>query len=193
MVFDLGGVLLRLRDPVPNFRLEMPEATFLERWLRSPSVRAFEGGTIDSQAFARAIVRELDLPMEWPEFLQRFDAWPERVFPDAVQVLDSVPAGIRRGLLSNTNAAHWGRADVCGPLADRFDRTFLSFETGLLKPDRDSFDQVGRAFGCAASAIVYFDDNPINVQAAERAGMQAHLARCPGDAAKVIAAVTERP
>lgn len=187
VVFDLGGVLLRLRDPVKQFGLEITEAQFQQRWLLSPAVREFERGASDQEAFSRAIVAELALPMEWPAFLERFDGWPECVFPDARALLDAVPAGISRGLLSNTNAVHWGRADIAMLLAGRFDRTFLSFETGLLKPDRESFTQVFREFGCEASEILYFDDNPLNVEAAKQTGMQAHLAGCPGDAANIIA------
>ena len=191
VVFDLGGVLLRLRDPVAQFGLEMAPGEFHRRWLLSPAVREFERGAIDQEAFARAMVGELALPIQWPAFLERFDAWPECVFPDALPVLDAVPAGTKRGLLSNTNAVHWGRADVAGLLACRFDHTFLSFETGLLKPDRESFTQVSREFGCEASEILYFDDNPLNVEAANETGMQAHLAGCPGDAARVISRLQE--
>lgn len=186
-VFDLGGVLLRLRDPVELFGLKLSEAQFHERWLLSRSVRAFESGAIDNETFAREVVAELALPMEWRDFLRRFDDWPDCLFPDALAMLDAIPDDIARGLLSNTNAVHWGRTDISGLLARRFDRRFLSYETGLLKPDPASFEQVARAFGFAADEIVYFDDNPLNVEAAGRAGMQAHLARCPEDAARVIA------
>lgn len=191
VVFDLGGVLLRLRDPVRQFALEMAEAHFHRRWLLSPAVREFERGAIGQEAFARAIVAELSLPMEWRAFLERFDAWPDCVFPDALPVIDAIPAGIKRGLLSNTNAVHWGRADIANVLVRRFDRTFLSFETGLLKPDRESFVQVSREFGCEASEILYFDDNPLNVEAARQTGMQAHPAGCPADAAAIIAHLSE--
>ena len=190
-VFDLGGVLLRLRNPVDLFGLELPETRFHELWLLSHSVRAFESGAIDHETFARDVVAELALEMPWPDFLRRFDAWPDCLFPDALTMLDAIPAGIARGLLSNTNAIHWGRTDISGLLSDRFDHCFLSYETGLLKPDRQSFEQVARAFGCAADEIVYFDDNPLNVDAAGRAGLQAHLARCPGDAARVIAVLRQ--
>lgn len=186
VVFDLGGVLLELRDPIANFGLEMAEAEFLQRWLLSPSVRQFECGAIGSEAFARSIVPELALSMAWEEFLRRFDAWPERLFPDTLPLLDAIPSGTWCGLLSNTNAIHWGRDDISGILAGRFDREFLSYRTGLLKPDPASFAQVSSGFGCAPGEVLYFDDNPLNVEAAAANGMQAHLARRPADALRVI-------
>ncbi len=186
IVFDLGGVLLELRDPIENFRLRMRESEFLERWLLSPSVRAFERGAIDAQAFARSIVEEMELQMEWPDFLERFDAWPLALFPDTLALLDAIPPGIKRGLLSNTSAIHWGRTDISGCLAGRFDREFLSYQTRLLKPDRESFLQVPEGLGCQPRQILYFDDNPRNVSAAAATGMQAFTARSPFDVRQVL-------
>lgn len=94
VVFDLGGVLLRLRDPIENYELEITEAEFLELWLKSPSVREFERGAIDAPSFAESIVRELALPMNWRRFLERFNAWPEMLFADTLQLLDTVPCGV---------------------------------------------------------------------------------------------------
>jgi glucose-1-phosphatase len=186
VVFDLGGVLLELRDPIENFQLCMPEAEFLGRWLLSPSVRAFERGVIDAQSFARSIVEEMELPMDWPDFLERFDAWPLSLFPDTLALLDAIPSGIKRGLLSNTNANHWERTDISGGLTGRFDREFLSYQTRLLKPDQESFLQVPEGLGCLPRQILYFDDNPRNVTAAAATGMQAFMARSPADVRQVL-------
>ena len=187
VVFDLGGVLLQLRNPIRTFGLDMTEATFLERWLKSPGVREFERGAVDAETFARSMVRELELDMQWQEFLRRFDSWPERIFPEAMALLDAVPAGIGRALLSNINASHWGRTDIAGALDGHFDRIFLSFRTGLLKPDPQAFAQVATAFGLPAEALLFFDDNPLNVSAAIESGMQAFICNGPPDARRVLA------
>jgi len=186
VVFDLGGVLLQLKDPVTNFGLELSEAEFLERWLKSPSVREFERGASDAKTFGRAIVRELGLKMNWREFLERFDAWPEQIYPETTKLLDSIPDRIGRALLSNTNAAHWGRSDISAALSRRLDKTFLSFRTGLLKPDREAFVQVTKAYAMPADAFLFFDDNPLNVTAAAATGMHAVLCRGPGEALRVL-------
>jgi len=186
VVFDLGGVLLQLKDPIETFRLDISEGEFLERWLRSPSVREFERGATDPESFARAIVDELQLVMHWKEFLTCFDAWPERLFPETEVLLDAIPAGIGRALLSNTNPAHWGRKDISYTLSGKLDRLFLSFDTGLLKPDREAFDQVIEAYGNAAGTFLFFDDNPLNVSAAVDAGMKAVLCKGPTEALRVL-------
>ena len=62
ILFDLGGVLLRLNDPIETFGLQINQNEFKERWLRSPSVRTFESGGMNTEEFARNIVAEAELP-----------------------------------------------------------------------------------------------------------------------------------
>lgn len=184
-VFDLGGVLLKLRDPVDTFKVRMPVTLFLERWLKSPAVRDFERGAADAETFAKAVVREMELAMDWQQFLRRFDQWPERIFPETTTLLDSLPEGVLKVLLSNTNAAHWGRDDIGPAISARFHKTFLSFETGLVKPDREAFQQVIDAYALPAHTFLFFDDNPLNVAAAVESGMQAVLCKGPAEALRV--------
>ncbi|HET6631019.1 MAG TPA: HAD family phosphatase [Woeseiaceae bacterium] len=193
IVFDLGGVLLRLRNPVEAFELTITEPEFLDLWLKSPSVREFERGAIDAESFAKAVVEELGLPMHWRRFLDRFHGWPQALFPDALPMLNAIPPGIRRVLLSNTNAAHWEREEISGALAGLFDLELLSFRTGLLKPDRAAFEQVLEVCGCSPREILFFDDNPGNVRAAESCGIEAYLSKGPEAALRRITAPPSRP
>lgn len=186
VVFDLGGVLLRLADPLENFELTVTEAEFHALWLASRSVREFERGAIDARTFAQSVVLELALPMDPTRFLERFNAWPRELFPGTPALLDAIPPGMHRVLLSNTNAEHWGRPEISGALAGRFDFTFLSYRTGVLKPDRQAFAQVVEACECAPGALLFFDDNPGNVAAAARFGLQAHLVKSPAEALQVL-------
>lgn len=173
ILFDLGGVLLKLRDPVTTFGLACDESEFLRAWIMSPSVRALESGSIDGEAFARQIVVEMDLAMDWRELLHRFNNWPENVYPKAVDLLGRIPPKFSCAILSNTNSVHWQGIDVRTTFGDRFDRYFLSYESGLLKPDRESFLQVTESYGCRPEEILFFDDNPVNVAAAGKEGIAA--------------------
>ena len=176
ILFDLGGVLLRLRNPLETFGLAGSETEFKQRWLRSPSVRQFESGAIDTEEFARKIVVEAELPYDWREFIERFDSWPEDLFEQTLNVLQTIPDGYRRALLSNINALHWGRENISAPLAGCFDRLFLSYQTGHVKPDQGAYDQVVQAYGCQPGEVLFFDDSPGNVAAANDYGMQTVLA-----------------
>ncbi len=175
LLFDLGGVLLKLRDPIETFGLQIDAAEFKQQWLRSPSVRQFESGVIDVEAFARKIVAEAELPYDWQEFVRRFNAWPERLFDQTLSVLQAIPASYHRALLSNINALHWGREDIAGSLAGCFDQSFLSYQTGLTKPDREAYELVVETYDCRPDEVLFFDDNSTNVRAAADYGMQAVL------------------
>ena len=177
ILFDLGGVLLHLRDIGGNFGITGDEHRFLRSWLLSPAVRDFERGAIVAEEFGRRIVSEMRLPYDWREFLQRFDRWPERVYPGVPELIADLSAHYNLALLSNTNAVHWGRGDIAGVLDPLFDAVFLSFRTGLLKPDRDSFEQVMEHYDCAASEILFLDDNPLNIEAASAVGLNARVTR----------------
>ena len=186
ILFDLGGVLLKLNDPIETFGLQIDKAEFAERWLRSPAVREFERGAIDTESFAKRVVSEAELPYDWREFLQRFDAWPDRLFDETIDVLNAIPKHINRALLSNINALHWNRDEIAGQIADHLDQAFLSFKTGLVKPDREAFEMVARTYACQPEDILFFDDSPSNVSAATSYGMQAVLAVGIGDVSAVL-------
>jgi glucose-1-phosphatase len=177
ILFDLGGVLLHLRPTGSNFAVADDEKQFHRAWLMSPSVRDFERGAISEEEFSRRIVAELRLPYEWQEFMRRFDRWPEKIYAGVTDMLAQLAAAYSVALLSNTNAVHWGRRDIAGVLEPLFDQTFLSFRTGLLKPDKDAFEQVMQYYDCQAREILFLDDNPINIDAANAIGIRACLSR----------------
>jgi putative hydrolase of the HAD superfamily len=173
ILFDLGGVLLKLNDPAETFGLEGSDIEFKERWLRSPSVRTFESGKIDTEEFAKRVVSEADLPYDWQEFIERFDSWPGQLYDETIGVLDAIPKEYSRALLSNINALHWGRDEIAGRLAGYLDRTFLSFETGLVKPDREAFELVTGTYKCRPEEVLFLDDTPSSISAAADYGIDA--------------------
>lgn len=187
VVFDLGGVLLELREARDNFGFDADDATFNETWLKSMSVRRFERGQIDRDEFAAQVVQELRLPYSNEEFLKRFEHWPKALYPDVCDLLDSLSGKVHTALLSNTNAVHWNRRDIGGPLKSRLDHVFLSYETGKLKPDVSAFYQVMKVLKCEARQVLFFDDNVLNIEAALEIGINAHLTRGASELRKHIA------
>ena len=175
ILFDLGGVLLRLNDPIETFGLDIGLSEFKSRWLQSPSVRKYESGGMEQEAFARNIVAEASLPYDPEEFIRRFDAWPDRLFDETLSLLQAIPPKFNRALLSNINPQHWGREEIEGQLTGCFDHTFLSYQTGLIKPDHDAFELVVKSFDCGPDEVLFFDDSQMNVDAAVDYGMQAVL------------------
>lgn len=178
LLLDFGGVLLRLNDPVATFGIGSAREDFNRIWLTCPAVLEYESGRIDLRTFAERVVATLALPYSLEEFIARFDAWPGTIPEDTPTLLQAVPAGIECAILSNTNALHWAQQNIADDLDGRIARTFLSFETGLVKPDERAFRHVLDETGYAAPNVLFLDDNPLNIEAAARVGMRARL--CPG-------------
>jgi putative hydrolase of the HAD superfamily len=88
--------------------------------------------------------------------------------------------------LSNTNPVHWPRLDREHDLGRRFDRTFLSHHSGLVKPDAEAFDQVSVALGLPPGRVLFFDDQPANVSAARSRGLLAERADTPAQCRQAL-------
>lgn len=56
-----------------------------------------------------------------------------------------------------------------------FDKQYLSYEIGLIKPYRPIYDLVMKDIGKREGKIVFFDDNPANIPEAINAGIDAML------------------
>ena len=176
LLFDLGGVLVKLTG-VPRMmeltRHRFTVAGLWERWIASPAIRAFESGTMSVDEFGPAIVKEfaIDLPAE--QYVKEFTVWPSCTFPGVEELLLTLKNEYILASLSNTNVLHWKRVKEDMHLIHHFDYNFPSHETGLLKPDRETFLHVAEAMSLAPGDILFFDDNLINVEGARNAGLNA--------------------
>ena len=175
VLLDLGGVLLNLHDPLVTFGLELRQDEFLETWLLSPSVRKFERGEVNISQFAADLVAEFALPYTPAEFARRFESWPDAVYDGVPALLKSIARRHQVAVLSNTNEVHWNRDDIAGQLVPLLHAVFLSYQTRHLKPEPDAFEDVLQHFGIAADEFLFLDDNPLNIAAARKCGMQARL------------------
>lgn len=179
LLFDLGGVLVenigleRLSKWLPP--VSSPAAV-LDRWVTSPTVRDFERGQMDPVDFATVVVREFALPLSPERFLADFSGWASRLYPGAEDLLRRLSSLCRLGCLSNTNVLHWQRLRGVMKLDRLFDYTFLSCETGLLKPDEKAFQDVIRNTGFEPARILFFDDIQGNIEGAACAGIVARKA-----------------
>lgn len=60
-------------------------------------------------------------------------------------------------------------------LARYFDQLIFSARLKMVKPNREIFSQAHSSIGGLAADIIFVDDRPENISAAEQYGMQAHL------------------
>src|SRR3954463_3427886 len=142
------------------------------RWLTSEPVRRVERGAGTDEEFAAALVGGGKLPMTAAELLGAFPGWLVGAYDGAVELVREVAARARVACFSNTNRIHWEAGVSKWPLIKEFERAFVSFEIGAVKPDVEAFEIVVRELGVPASAALFLDDNQLNVDAARAVGMQ---------------------
>lgn len=168
IVFDLGGVLLpfdrerRVKAVAERFRIA-PEVV---RDIEAALAGRLDRGEADEHdlalALSEAAGRELDLDEVIEAWLTVFEAPNAELWDLAVALKDRVrvagfsdnPAFVRRMLRDG----------------DLFEPLFLSCDLGSVKPTPAAFAAVQAGLGAAAEEILFVDDSPANVEAAERAG-----------------------
>jgi len=144
-----------------------------DRWIHSQSVQLFERGDITPESFARRLVEEFHLELSAEEFLREFVSWARGPYPGALSLLRRLKNTHRIACLSNSNEVHTPlhRASI-HPHVDSF---FFSDEIGLVKPDREIFNYVIRDLAVSPRRIAFFDDTPINIEAAREVGLAAYF------------------
>jgi putative hydrolase of the HAD superfamily len=140
-------------------------------------VRRYERGECSPDEFATGLVEEWELTVEPAVFLDAFGAWPVGPYPGADELVARTREATAVGCLSTTNVGHWDRNFSRWPIFQAFDHRFLSFELGLLKPDREVFDHVAQLVDIAPARILFLDDNQQNVDGAREAGFRAARTR----------------
>jgi len=189
LLFDLGGVLVELYDISTLLHLngdEIPMNKLWSDWLSSPAARAFEMGISTKEQFADKYIEEINLPIKRDDFLKAFTQLPKGLYADAVRLIQRCREHYYTASLSNTNALHWQRLTHEMGIHRMFDQHFPSHLTGKLKPDRESFEYVLQILHCDPSAIIFLDDNKINVKGARSVGMIAYLANGPREAENIL-------
>jgi putative hydrolase of the HAD superfamily len=94
VLFDVGGVLVQLSGVSTMLEWlggRVSPAELWKMWLSSPTVRGFETGQIQPEAFASQLIEEMSLPVSESELLKRFATWNLGPFPGAFELVASIP------------------------------------------------------------------------------------------------------
>lgn len=187
VVFDMGGVVVKLGS-LPDILAGsgLSDDEIWERWILSDAVRRFEGGQCDIDAFAADLIAEFGVTLEAAELIERFTRFPEGLYPGAAELVAAVNAQATTGVLSNTNELHWTQQKDHVQISSMFDRTYLSYDLGLVKPDAAIYEHVADDLAVARDRILFIDDNKVNVDGAVAVGMQGAVAKGPDEAAAAL-------
>lgn len=183
IIFDLGDVILNIDVPVASLSFSKlsgrEQQEILDLFKEKDLFRQFETGTLDENGF-RNYIRELLVFPDWTDDMID-TAWNSLLLdlpPERVELLKNLRTKYRLFLLSNTSSIHIAQvnkileaATGVKKLDDLFDKVYLSYEMGLMKPDPAIYHQVLEEQGLVAEETLFLDDNTDNVKAAATLGI----------------------
>jgi len=175
VLFDLSGVLVHFRgaEQLRDWIGAASEEEAWKVWLDSEWMRRYDAGLCSAEEFASGAVGDWGLPIGPEEFLANFRDWLIGPYPGAEQLVRDVTRRTRVGCLSNMSALHWEDVISHWPLVAPMDPRLVSYQLGLTKPDRAIFEYAIKAIEPAPGAVLFLDDNLVNVEAALACGFQA--------------------
>ena len=176
VVFDLGKVLVDFDYGLAARKLAENSTASVEGVRRaidqSPLLFRYEGAQMSTREFFDEVRRLIGFRGDFPEFAAAFaDIFSE--MPEMIQLHAELRArDIPTFILSNTNeiAVHHIRRRF--PFFANFTGHVLSYEQCALKPDRRIYEIAEQHTGVRGSEILFLDDKPENVEAADKLGWQ---------------------
>ena len=185
VVFDIGGVLVRIRHTWNDVMSALGEAPLARAapWRNADydALSAYQDGSMDEDAYLLQLGGDLGLTPERARAAHA--AILEGDYVGAKGLIEELrAAGAHTACLSNTNALHWvALTDPRRhPALAELDRRFASFEIRANKPRPEAFRAVTGAFPDSGRRL-FFDDLADNVAAALALGWEAHRVDADGD------------
>ncbi|MEV4333355.1 HAD family phosphatase [Streptomyces sp. NPDC049597] len=191
VILDIGGVLEITSDTgwVQRWeeRLELPLGTVNERmrdvW-RAGSVGSIGEREVQAQVAARL---GLDAPQA-EAFMA--DLWAEYLGTpneELIAYVQGLRGKCRLGILSNSFVGARERETALYHFDELVEQIVYSHEIGIEKPDLQAFEAACASLDVRPENCLFVDDVAVNVEAAQAAGMQAHLFE---DNARTITRIT---
>ena len=175
LLFDIGHVLVKLSGAGIIQRLsrqKLSKAHIWHTWMSIPGVRGFETGRIQVDSFATDVIDFYDLAVSQSEFIEIFRAAAEAKYEGVDDFLGRLSQTLDLACLTNTNPIQWPKIRDDFVLGGFFPRQYVSYELGMVKPDRDIFLHVLNDTGLAADQVFFVDDNIANIETAKQLGFQ---------------------
>ena len=174
IIFDLGGVLVHLDWDQVCGALETLSTrgagAVRAEVVNGPIVYESMRGDIGAQEFQQRLCDRLEIKISYEAFVE---IWNGLLRPnqEIVPLVEGLKPRHKLVLASNTDTIHFSYSIKHFPVLCQFERHFLSYEMGLLKPETAFFDHVLRALDALPGDCVFIDDRSDNVDAARRVGI----------------------
>lgn len=191
IIFDLGDVILNIDVPVASLSFAklsgLEQAEILSLFKENDLFRQFETGSLDEISFRNLIRKLVDSPDWTDEMIDT--AWNSLLLDlpaERVELLKKLRSKYRLFLLSNTSSIHITQVNKIlkastgiERLDDLFDKVYLSYEMGIMKPDPEIYLQVLKEQNIKAGETLFLDDNADNIKSAAQLGIDTILVQKP--------------
>jgi FMN phosphatase YigB (HAD superfamily) len=176
VVFDLGKVLVDFDYGIAARRLAEKSAASADEVRavidQSPLLFRYESAQMTTQEFFTEVKARIGFGGDFDEFAAPFgDIFAE--LPEMIRLHAEVRArGVPTFILSNTNDIAVSHIRHRFPFFANFDGYILSYECSALKPHARIYEITEQRTGCRGAEILFLDDKPENVEAADQRGWQ---------------------
>jgi len=181
ILFDLGNVLVDFNfmpavERISGFCSKRPDE-ILKIFFNSEVTNSFEKGVLSAEEFYTRVKDKLGLKLSYEYFVP---IWNEVFFfsqtnRSVYHIANCLKKRYRIGLLSNTNILHYNYIKKSFPVFNVFERLFLSFEMGVIKPDKAIYNKVISDLGVSPENIFYTDDRCELVSSASGLGIKSFV------------------
>ena len=176
IVFDAFGTLVQIGQRKSPYRKLM-------KWLkddgRKPSLKdasIIMSNDVDIEQLAKFFGKEIPIQLlqEIEEDLD-FEINTIELYKDTIPTLRKLKSlGFKLALCSNLAKPYGEKLKVIFPSS--FDAVFLSYEVGVIKPERHIYEAILKQFSCQMSDVLFVGDHPIlDVEVPISLGMSARL------------------
>lgn len=176
VIFDFGNVISRfdvrrvLLSLAPFTTKSLPELEHV-MFTSTDLFTQFEAGRVTPEEFSRRMIAAGDLAISREEFRRAFTEKFTPI-PGTADIIRKLKPHYLLGLLSNTNVWDFTHQIARQEVFPLFDSVTLSFEVHALKPDEEIYHDALGKLGVGPEQVVYIDDIPGYVEAAQRMGMK---------------------
>ncbi|MPR31982.1 HAD-IA family hydrolase [Cytophagaceae bacterium SJW1-29] len=184
IIFDLGDVIINIDVPraAQSFATLSGRSTeeIVRLFEEGNLFRQFETGALDADGF-RSYVREILNNTTWAD-VEVDTAWNSLLLDipaERIELIRKLSKDYRLFLLSNTSSIHIEAVDKilhqasgAERLGDLFEKVFLSYEMGVMKPHPEIYQRVLTEADLLPDETLFLDDNLDNIHAARLLGIQ---------------------
>ena len=174
VVFDVGGVLVRLRyQPFIRYLSEAGvDLTDLPTWLATIDLEAHERGEITGEELLGRVAASAAQPLDPEDLARRWLDMFERT-DEMFELAAGLMGNYRVYLLSNVGELHWRHLDASYGIESVGHGAIASFRVGSVKPSAAIYRKAEHRFGLDPAVTVFIDDLHRNVAGARACGWHA--------------------